>query len=158
MILIRSFLCSRTYSRFREADRYPPLDLTPLEAQREDPQGAVSQVEGFSAIEPVLMVFEDVHWSDPTTRVARPVDRPGAQLRSADGHHLQTEFTTPWVSRPNVTMAWRSVARSRAAGRDGRRLERKALPRKSSDQIINCTDGLPLFIEEVTKSALRVVS
>ena len=49
-------------------DRYPPLNLTPQKRKEKTLQAQLAQVEGLAARQPVLMVFEDVHWSDPTTR------------------------------------------------------------------------------------------
>ena len=49
-------------------ERYPPLMLTPQKKKERTLHAQVAQVEGLAAREPVLMVFEDVHWSDPTTR------------------------------------------------------------------------------------------
>ena len=49
-------------------DRYPPLNLTPQKRKERTLHAQVAQVEGLSARQPVLMVWEDVHWSDPTTR------------------------------------------------------------------------------------------
>jgi predicted ATPase len=52
--------------------RYSALTLTPQKRKEKTLAGLVARVEGLSAREPVLMVFEDVHWSDPTTREDRP--------------------------------------------------------------------------------------
>jgi predicted ATPase len=49
-------------------ERYPPLDLTAQKRKEKTLAALSAQVEGLSAREPVLMVYEDVHWSDPTTR------------------------------------------------------------------------------------------
>ena len=49
-------------------DRYPALDLTPQKRKEKTLSALIAQVEGLSARQPVLMVFEDIHWSDPSTR------------------------------------------------------------------------------------------
>ena len=49
-------------------DRYPPLNLTPQKRKEKTIRAQLAQVEGLAARQPVLMVFEDIHWSDPTTR------------------------------------------------------------------------------------------
>jgi class 3 adenylate cyclase len=49
-------------------DRYPPLNLTPQKRKEKTLHAQLAQVEGLAARQPVLMVWEDVHWSDPTTR------------------------------------------------------------------------------------------
>ena len=55
------------------SDRYPPLNLTPQKHEEKTLHALLAQLEGLAARQPVLMVWEDVHWSDPTTRrVPRP--------------------------------------------------------------------------------------
>ena len=49
-------------------DRYPPLDLSPQKRKEKILDAQMAQLEGLAALQPVLMVWEDVHWSDPTTR------------------------------------------------------------------------------------------
>ena len=56
-------------------DRYPPLDLTPQKRKEKTLQALLAQLEGLAAREPVLMVFEDVHWIDPTIAGAAGPDR-----------------------------------------------------------------------------------
>src|SRR6476646_2570376 len=68
-------------------DRYPPLNLTPQKRKEKTLQAQLAQLEGLAARQPVLMVWEDVHWSDPTTRES-PHHRPGAQAAGADDPHL----------------------------------------------------------------------
>src|SRR3974377_1371368 len=103
------------------------------------------------------MVWEDVHWSDPTPRESFDllVERV-ATLRVLVVLTFRPEFTPPWVGRPHVTM----LTLSRLP--PGRRAEMiahvtggKALPREIADQIINRTDGVPLFIEELTKTVVE---
>ena len=50
------------------ADRYPSLDLSPQKQKEKTLKALLAQAEGLAAPQPVLMVYEDVHWSDPTTR------------------------------------------------------------------------------------------
>ena len=56
-------ICSRPHWR-----AIPPLNLTPQKRKEKTLAALTAQVEGLSAREPVLMVYEDIHWSDPTTR------------------------------------------------------------------------------------------
>ena len=138
-------------------DRYPALSLTPQKRKEKTLLALTSQVEGLSAREPVLMMYEDVHWSDPTTRESLDllVDR-------LSGHRglaiitFRPEFSPPWIGRPNVTMLTlnRLAPRQRAemiANVTGG----KALPKEISNQIVERTDGVPLFIEELTKSVVE---
>ena len=134
-------------------DRYPPLNLTPQKRKEKTLHAQLAQVEGLAARQPVLMVFEDVHWSDPTTRESLDllVDRVPT-LRVLLIITFRPEFMPPWVGRPHVTMLIlnRLPPRQRAemiAHVTGG----KALPKEIADQIIDRTDGVPLFIEELTK-------
>jgi predicted ATPase len=138
-------------------DRYPPLNLTPHQRKEKTLHAQLAQVEGLAARQPVLMVFEDVHWSDPTTRESLDlvIDRV-PRLRVLLIITFRPEFTPPWVGRPHVTMLTlnRLVPRQRAemivhvTGS-------KALPREIAEQIVDRTDGVPLFIEELTKSVVE---
>jgi len=138
-------------------DRYPLLNLTPQKRKERTLHAQVAQVEGLSARQPVLMVWEDVHWSDPTTRESLDllIDRVPA-LRVMVIITFRPEFAPPWLGRPQVTLLSlnRLPPRLRAEmimGVTGG----KALPRDIANQIIDRTDGVPLFIEELTKSVVE---
>ena len=138
-------------------DRYPPLNLTPHKRKEKTLHAQLAQVEGLSARQPVLMVFEDLHWSDPTTRELLDllVDRV-ATLRVLVILTFRPEFTPPWLGRPHVTLLSlnRLPPRQRAemiANVTGG----KVLPKEIADQIIDRTDGVPLFIEELTKTVVE---
>ena len=138
-------------------DRYPPLDLTPQKRKENTLQAQVAQVEGLAARQPVLMVLEDVHWSDPTTRESLDlvIDRV-PRLRVLVIITFRPEFTPPWIGRPHVTLLNlnRLPPRQRAemiAHVTGN----KALPKEIADQIVDRTDGVPLFIEELTKTVIE---
>jgi len=114
-------------------------------------------VEGLAARQPVLMVFEDVHWGDATTRESLDllVDRV-SNLRVLAILTFRPEFMPPWLGRPHVTMLNlnRLPVRQRAE-MIGHVAGGKTLPREIADQIIDRTDGVPLFIEELTKSVVE---
>jgi tetratricopeptide (TPR) repeat protein len=138
-------------------DRYRPLNLTPQKRKERTLQVQLVQVEGLAARQPVLMVFEDVHWSDPTTRESLDllIDRV-ATLPVLVILTFRPEFAPPWIGRPHVTL----FTLSRLPPRQ--RIEMiahvtggKALPKEITDQIVDRTDGVPLFIEELTKSVVE---
>jgi tetratricopeptide (TPR) repeat protein len=138
-------------------DRYPVLDFTPQKRKEKTLAALVAQVEGRSGREPLLMVFEDVHWSDPTTRELLDllIDRVPT-LRVLVIITFRPEFTPPWVGRPHVTL----LSLSRLPPRQRAEMiaqitGAKALPREIVDQIVDRTDGVPLFIEELTKSVVE---
>jgi class 3 adenylate cyclase/predicted ATPase len=138
-------------------DRYPPLNLTPRKRKERTLHAQVAQVEGLSARQPVLMVFEDIHWSDPTTREVLDllIDRV-LTLRVLVILTFRPEFTPPWIGRPHVTM----LTLNRLPRRQGAEMIAyvtggKELPKEISDQIVDRTDGVPLFIEELTKTVVE---
>ena len=138
-------------------DRYPPLTLTPQKRKEKTLHAMIGQVEGLAARQPVLMVFEDVHWSDPTTREVLDllVDRVPT-LRLLVIITFRPEFTPPWSGRPHVSLLTLSRLPPRQrAEMITHMIGGKALPKEIADQIINRTDGVPLFIEELTKAVVE---
>ena len=107
-------------------DRYPALDLTPQKRKEKTLAALVAQVEGLSAREPLLMVFEDVHWSDPTTRELLDllIDRVPT-LRVLVIITFRPEFTPPWVGRPHVTLLESQPPAAATARRDDRPYNRR---------------------------------
>jgi len=109
---------------------------------------------------PVLMIFEDAHWTDPTSLelLGRIVDRISS-LRVLLIVTFRPEFQAPWIGRPYVT----ALTINRLAERDiGTMIDRvvgnKLLPAHIRQDIIERTDGIPLFVEEMTKAVLEAGS
>ncbi len=139
------------------ADRYPPLNLSPQKQKEKTLEALSAQVEALSAKRPVLMLLEDAHWVDPTTQEAfeLTVSRI-AQHRILLVITYRPEYIAPWVGQPNVT----SLTLNRLSRRQGTELVTKltagkALPPEVLEQILAHTDGVPLFVEELTKSVLE---
>src|SRR5215469_1733747 len=87
------------------ADRYPSLDLSPQKQKEKTLKALLAQAEGLAAPQPVLMVYEDVHWSDPTTRELLDllIDRvPSLSVLLIV--IFRPEFAPPWIGRPQVTL------------------------------------------------------
>jgi predicted ATPase len=138
-------------------DRYPALVLTPQKRKEKTLTALNTQVEGLSRQEPVLILYEDVHWSDPTTRELLDlfVDQV-SRLRALVIITFRPEFSPPWVGRPHVTLLGLSRLPPRQRAEMITRVTGgKALPKEIADQIIDRTDGVPLFIEELTKSVVE---
>ncbi|NOJ45398.1 adenylate/guanylate cyclase domain-containing protein [Bradyrhizobium archetypum] len=138
-------------------DRYPPLNLTPQKRKEKTLQVQVAQVEGLAAQQPLLMLWEDIHWSDPTTLESLDllIDR-AATLRVLVILTFRPEFTPPWVGRPHVTLlSLNRLPPRHRAEMIAHVTGGKTLPREIADQIIDRTDGVPLFIEELTKSVVE---
>jgi class 3 adenylate cyclase/predicted ATPase len=138
-------------------DRYPPLNLTPQKRKEKTLHAQLVQLEGLVARQPVLIVWEDVHWSDPTTRESLDliIDRVSTQ-RVLMILTFRPEFTPPWIGRSHVTM----LTLNRLPRRQGAEMilhvtGGKVLPKEIADQIVDRTDGVPLFIEELTKTVVE---
>jgi class 3 adenylate cyclase/tetratricopeptide (TPR) repeat protein len=137
--------------------RYPPLELAPSEMKERTIAALITLVVGIAKAVPVLMVVEDAHWIDPTSLdlMARLVER----LQHFAVLHVVTarpEFTTSWAGRSHVTsLSLNRFERSQAITMIDRITSGKALPAEVLNQIIAKTDGVPLFVEELTKSVLE---
>lgn len=137
--------------------RYPALDLTPEQRRQKTLKALTAQMEVLAWQKSLLMIFEDAHWTDPTSLEAfgRTVDRIKS-LRVLLIVTYRPEFEPPWIGRPYVTaltinrLAERDIAAliDRVAGNNG-------LPANMRQDIIERTDGIPLFVEEMTKAVLE---
>src|SRR4029077_9200506 len=130
--------------------RYPVLALDPQQRRQRTLEALTAQVETLSRQKPVLMILEDAHWADPTSMEAfsRAVDRTrtfGVLLIVT----YRPEFEPPWTGRPNVTVLTlnRLGEREIAAMIDGV-TGNKRLSESVRHDIIERTDGIPLFVEE----------
>jgi class 3 adenylate cyclase/predicted ATPase len=137
--------------------RYPAVNLTPEAQKARTFDTLLGQVVGLAGQRPVLMVLEDVQWIDPTTSelfglvIDRIQDLPVLLLMT-----FRPEFTPPWSGYAHVT----SLSLSRLGQRQGAQMvERltggKPLPAEVLQQILLKTDGVPLFVEELTKTVLE---
>ena len=137
--------------------RYPKLELAPQQRRQKTLEALTAQLEALSQPAPVLMIFEDVHWIDPTSLEAlgRAVDRIRT-LRVLLIITQRPEFEPPWIGRPYVTALTlnRLGEREITAMIDGVS-GNKPLPASIRQDIIERTDGIPLFAEEMTKAALE---
>ena len=137
--------------------RYPVLDLTPPQRRQKTLEGYVLQVGAFARQNPVLMIFEDAHWTDPTSLelLGRIVDRI-TPLRVLLIVTFRPEFEAPWIGRPYVTALTinRLAQREVDAVIDGV-VGNRFIPANIRQDIIERTDGIPLFVEEMTKAVLE---
>ena len=137
--------------------RYPALELPPQLRRQKTLEALSRQIEALSKSSPVLMIFEDVQWADPTSMEA--LGRAIERIRTLSTLLVVTyrpEFEPPWIARPHVT----SVTLNRLGEREIAALidsvtGNTPLPADIRDGIIDRTDGIPLFVEEMTKAVME---
>jgi class 3 adenylate cyclase/tetratricopeptide (TPR) repeat protein len=135
----------------------PLVDLSPQRKKERTLEALIRQLEGLARRQPVVMIFEDAHWIDATSREL--LDLTVERVRRLPVLLIVTfrpEFQPPWIGQPQVTM----LALNRLDRRDRTVLIEqiagdKALPDQVVAQIADRTDGVPLFVEELTKSVLE---
>jgi predicted ATPase/class 3 adenylate cyclase len=138
-----------------ERDRLP--DFSPQKRKETTLLTLLARLQSLAELEPVLAVFEDVHWIDPTSlELLTLMMQRVPQLRALLVITARPEFTPPWPNHAHVT----TVSLTRLGRRHGMALiERittgKALPEPVTEKILAQTDGVPLFIEELTKTVLE---
>ena len=140
--------------------RYPALDLAPQQRRQKTLEALTAQLAGLASQHPVLMIFEDVHWIDPTSleAIGRTVDRVKA-LPVLLVVTFRPEFDAPWVGQPHVTtLTLNRLGEREAATIIERLVGNKELPADVMAEIVERTDGIPLFVEEMTKAVLEAES
>lgn len=138
-------------------DFAPPLDVSPQRKKEKTFEALLRQVEGLSRQQPALMVFEDIHWIDPSSRelldraIERMVNWPVLLVAT-----FRPEFQAPWVGQPHVAM----LALTRLDRRDTAMMVaniagNEGLPADIVQEIAERADGVPLFVEELTNAVLE---
>jgi len=137
--------------------RAADLNLSPQRKREKLFETVLSLLDAEARRRPVLMVFEDAHWIDPTSREL--LDLTVDRVRRLPVLLLITfrpEFQPPWGDQAHVT----SVALNRLDERDGQSLVQTlagnvALSTDIVADIVERADGVPLFVEELTKAVLE---
>ena len=137
--------------------RYPALSLSPQRQKEKTLEVLAGQVEALAQRGPVLMVFEDIHWVDPTSQELIETLIPklrGLPVLLVATHRL--EYAPPWVGYPNVTsLALHRLERGSVTEFVSKMTVGRGLPPEVLEEILSHTDGVPLFVEELTKSVLE---
>jgi len=139
------------------SERYPLPELSPPKRKEATLAALMVQLEGLSARQPVLVVFEDAHWIDPTSLelLAIIVERL-PQLRVLLLITARPEFAQPWPGHAHVTTLPLTRLNRRVGSAIIKRIAAgKTLPEEVMNQILARTDGVPLFVEELTKTVLE---
>ena len=137
--------------------RYPVIELSPPLRRQRTMEALLSQVQVLAQLNPVLMIFEDAHWTDPSSLelFSRLVDRI-LSMRVLLIVAYRPEFSPPWIGRPHVAnLTINRLTRREAEALINRVVGNKSLPANVRQDIIERTDGIPLFIEEMTKAVLE---
>jgi class 3 adenylate cyclase len=139
------------------ADRFAQLSWSPQRKKEKTFEALLRQVELLSRQRPVLAVYEDVHWIDPSSRelLDMAVERV-ARLRVLLVITFRSEFQPPWTGPAHVS----TLNLSRLGRREGAALAALVasdhrLPDEIAAEIVERTDGVPLFVEELTKAVLE---
>ncbi len=137
--------------------RYPAIDLAPPLRRQRTLQALAAQIEALTRLSPLLMIFEDAQWSDPTSleALSRIVYRIRT-LRALLIVSFRPEFVAPWIGQYHVT----TLILNRLAERDigvmiGAVAGVRPLPATIRRDIVERSDGVPLFVEEMTKAVLE---
>jgi class 3 adenylate cyclase/predicted ATPase len=133
-------------------------DLTPQQIKNETISSLVDMILAFSTERPTLCIFEDVHWIDPSTlELLELIISQISHARVLLVISFRPEFRPTWLTHANVTMhSLTRLSRSEGMGMIRNLLRDDDIPQEIAHQIIEKTDGVPLFIEELTSSILRV--
>ena len=142
------------------SDRYEPVNVSPQRRKQLTLAALVDQLAGLAEHRPVLFHFEDAHWIDPTSRelldltIARTASLAALVIIS-----FRSQFSPSWTSEPHVT----SIALSRLETHASAHLARQIrgamlLSTGLANEIAVRADGVPLFVEEMTKAVLETVT
>jgi class 3 adenylate cyclase/predicted ATPase len=137
--------------------RYPAPDLPPMQRRQKTVQALIAQVEVLTLSSPILIIFEDAHWSDPSSLEVLDqiidwiVTFPVLLIAT-----FRPDFAPTWTRRPHVT----ALTINRLGQRESDAMidlviGDKLLPVDIRQDIIERTDGIPLFVEEMTKAVLE---
>ncbi len=140
--------------------RYPVVELAPRQRRQTTMDALVRQVDIMSSSGPLLVIFEDAHWADPTS-----MELMGRLASHIASHRVlmvisfRPEFEAPWIEQAHVT----ALTLNRLAPRDvdvmiDQIVGNSPLPAAVRQDIIERTDGIPLFVEEMTKAVLETGS
>ena len=138
-------------------ERYPSLQLSPQKQKEKTLEALAGQVEALARREPVLMVFEDVHWIDPTSQELLELLVPKLRGLSGPAGDDAPPRVRAAVGRAAsvTTLTLNRLERRQCAQLVDKVTEGRALPPEVLDEILAHTDGVPLFVEELTKSVLE---
>jgi tetratricopeptide (TPR) repeat protein len=137
--------------------KYPPSTLSPEQQRRRLLAALVELALGFARVQPTVISTEDLHWADPSTlELIQLLVEQGAQARLLLLYTARPEFRAQWPMRPHHTQ----ITLNRLSARNVRTMvaqvaARAALPEETVAAMVERTGGVPLFVEELTRSVLE---
>jgi len=138
-------------------DRHLQLELSPQRRKERTFGALLRRLERLTRSQPALMLFEDAHWADPSslelldTLIDRLPELPILLVIS-----FRPDFAAPWVGRAGASLiALSRLNRRHSEALAARVTAERVLPRELLQRIVTQTDGVPLFIEELTKAVLE---
>ncbi len=138
---------------------FSPLQLTPEQVKEATFEALLAQIEAFAQERPVLIFFEDIHWSDPTS-----LEFIGHLVEKAQGLSLllvvtfRLEFTPPWDGPSHITsLRLNRLSRSRAIEVIESLPGSDMIAERLREQILQKADGVPLFLEELSRAIIETV-
>jgi TOMM system kinase/cyclase fusion protein len=137
-------------------DRYRPFTLSPERQKAQTIAALVDQVAGLSRRQPMLCLVEDAHWCDPTTlEVLDQLVHRTPELRVLVIITSRPDFTAPWTASHVTALTLTRLGRAHVAAMVAQFTVGRALPTEVLAQIVARTDGVPLFVEELTKAIVE---
>ncbi len=138
--------------------RYPPFDLTPQQLRENILAALIDQIDRYASNHLVLIVFEDAHWVDPTSQelLERIVERTRNARVMVVVSFRSGAFMPDWASEAHVnSLELSPLSQQESAEMVKRVAGNQTLPKEVLEQIVDKTDGVPLFVEELTKTIMH---
>jgi predicted ATPase/class 3 adenylate cyclase len=136
---------------------YAPLSMSPEQQKQQTLHALLTILRRIAAQQPVLFVMEDLHWVDPSTlELLSLMVNQGPTARILALFTFRPDFPPPWTGRAHLTQVTVNRLPRRQAVEVIRQVAHgKTLPLEVVEEIVAKTDGVPLFVEELTKMVLE---
>jgi predicted ATPase len=138
-------------------NHYPPLNLSPQRQRQKTLETIVALLLEFAEHQPVLFILEDLHWTDPTTlELLNPLIEQTPTASMLVLLTCRPHFPPAWHHRSYLTeITVNRLSHAQVEQIVNRMTDGKTFPKEVLAQIVEKTDGVPLFIEELTKAVLE---
>jgi len=138
-------------------ENYPPLALTPERQKQKMLAVLLTVLLERAAQQPVLFIIEDLHWADPSTlELLNLIVDQGPTTKIFTLLTFRPDFTPPWPMRSHLTyITLNRLPQKEVANMVARVTKGKTLPAAVRDHVLSHSDGVPLFVEEMTKMVLE---